>query len=110
MVRDKGMQISLLYANDGHWRVKSNSADLDHSGCCEDEGFARTELANLTRPYGTNCAWKVKFNVLSELGMEPAPAVRVVALDEGETTFRKVYIYTTPSGILMLHGRVVGTL
>ena len=104
MVRDQGMKISLLYADDGHWRVRS-SHDVDAY-----EGFAQTEQANLTRPYGTNCAWKVKFNVLSELGMEPAPAVRVVALDEGETTFRKVYTYTSPSGILMLHGSVVGTL
>ena len=98
MVRDKGMQISLLYANDGHWRVKSNSAALDQSGCCEDEGFAQTEQANLTRPHGTNCAWRVKFNDLSETGMESAPALRIIALDEGETTFRKVC--TIPSGIL----------
>ena len=87
MVREKeGTQMSLMYADDGYWRVMS---DENNIGDFRDtEGFARTEESNLAWPY--DCAWRVRYNLLSESGMEPAPDIRVVTLTEDETTFREV--------------------
>ena len=70
--------------SDGHWRVKTNEDSVDN------EGFAQTKQANLNRPYGGNCSWKVKCNMLDESGMEPAPDLQVIALDDSETALRKV--------------------
>ena len=83
MVRQEGMEISLFFDNDGRWRIKIS----EQSG---DEGFAETKRAYLTRPYGIDCAWKLKFNHLGESGMQSAPQLRAIPLDQGETDFRKV--------------------
>ena len=84
MVSEKeGTQMSLMYADDGYWRVMSDEKNAGDTG-----GFARTEESNLAWPY--DCAWRVRYNLLSELGMEPAPDLRVVTLTEDETTFREV--------------------
>ena len=81
------MEISLHYASDGHWRVKTN---LDGD---EDEGFAQTEKRNinihLCKSSVVNCAWKVKVNLLEDTGMEPAPELQVFALDQSETILRQ---------------------
>ena len=87
MVREKeGTQVFLVYADDGYWRVISDDKDIGDTG--ETGGFARTEERNLTWPY--DCAWRVRYNLLTESGMEPAPDLRVVTLTEDETAFREV--------------------
>ena len=87
MVREEeGMAISLFYSNDGYWRVSNDGKDMVQANA----GFAQTEKANLTRPYGRNCKWKLKFNLIGERGMQPAPTLISIALDQGETIFRKV--------------------
>ena len=88
MVRGDGMQIYIAYANDGHWRVKTSDDSSEH------EGYARTQKANLNRPYGRRCAWEVKFN---DDGMESAPDLQVIALNEDDTSLRKVCAIPTSS-------------
>lgn len=83
MARASGMRMLLHYDDDGFWRVKSN---LDKS---INESSAQTADANLDRPYGAHCAWKVKVNLCDEPGMEPAPDLQVIALDEKEAIFRQ---------------------
>lgn len=81
MVRDEGMIIYISYGNDGVWRVKTDEGD---------QVFAQTTKAQLSRPYGPGVEWEVKHNLLSESGMEPAPNLQVIPLNEEETSLRKV--------------------
>ena len=96
MVRDEGMKISISYANDGHWRVRTSDNSSDH------QGYAQTKKANLNRPYGRKCEWEVKLNMPRDVGMEPAPELKVIALNEAETTFRKVCAILTSALFVFL--------
>ena len=91
MVSGDGMDICIVYTNDGHWRVKTNDENP------EPEGYARTKKANLNRPYGRKCEWEVKLNMQADVGMEPAPDLQVIPLNEDDTNFRKVCAMPTIS-------------
>lgn len=94
MFREEGIRISLMYSKDGHWRVISFEEGTD------EEGFAQTKMANLERPYGENCSWGVKYNMVGESGMVEAPDLEVTALNKGETIIQKVKALYFPNPII----------